>query len=81
MMRVYGYIDYVRKGGHADIAKEYELPSLPFLYGNISYRSFQGVSIEYYPYHNVMVRSDFTFGDVSYSGENSSLKIMVKYGI
>ena len=80
-LRIGGYVDFVRKGGRADIAKQYECPSLPFLYGNVYHRALQDVFFEYSPYHNILLRGDLTFGDIQNSGENTNWKLLLKYGI
>jgi hypothetical protein len=79
-LQVQAYLDYTRKGGHANIERQYELPSLPFLYGEVTYHVIQGVSFEYFMYRDLSVHADFNVGDIRYSGENSSWKIALQYG-
>jgi len=50
------YYDYVRKGGLADVAYEYQLPSLPFLYGTVERRTVYGFSGQYEVYYDLKVR-------------------------
>ena len=56
------YYDYVRKGGLTDIAHQYQLPSMPFLYGNVDRRTVYGFSGQYEVYYDLKVR---VFGEYS----------------
>lgn len=79
-LRVNGYLDYVRKGGRTDVTRQYELPSLPFLYGEVSHRFLKNISIEYRLLRDLTIKGDATVGDIQYSGENSNWKLTFQYG-
>jgi hypothetical protein len=73
------YYDYVRKGGLTNIEHQYELPSMPFLYGNVDRRTVYGFSGQYEVYYDLKVR---VFGEYSSQRAEKVLGgIALSYGL
>jgi hypothetical protein len=76
------FYNYVRHGGKADISKQYELPSLPFLYGDVSRVTDFGGSIRYNYFNDLYVRLNAQYNSAGlYGGDNYMFRINIGYGI
>ncbi|HTX17207.1 MAG TPA: capsule assembly Wzi family protein [Bacteroidota bacterium] len=75
------YYDYVRRGGMTDVERQYELPSLPFLYGNIERASLKGFAIRYEYLHDLTLVSDFHWQNPYLNGGHYNLALTLEYGL
>ncbi|MGA7160774.1 MAG: capsule assembly Wzi family protein [Bacteroidota bacterium] len=75
------YYDYVRRGGMTDVQKEYELPSLPFLYGQVERATIKGAAVTYEPLHDLIAKCDL-FWQNPYTTSNSfNVRLTLEYGL
>jgi hypothetical protein len=78
---VSGYFDYARRGGKAGVEKQYELPSLPFLYGNVERTTIKGASIQYEYFHDLVGKCDFYWRNPYISSGSFQIEATVEYGL
>jgi hypothetical protein len=76
------FYNYVRHGGKTDIAKQYELPSLPFLYGEVSRVTDYGFSIQYKYMNDLYIKVLGQYNSMGlFGGDKYMLRVNAGYGI
>ncbi len=78
---VSAFYDYVRRGGETDVQKQYELPSLPFLYGDVQRVTAKGIGIQYEYIHDLVGRCDFSWQNPYISRPSFQIEVTVEYGL
>ena len=75
------YYDYVRRGGMTDVQREYESPSLPFLYGQVQRTTIKGASMTYEPLHDLITKCDFYWQNPYTTSSAFNVQLTVAYGL
>ena len=75
------YYDYVRRGGKTDVTRQYQLPSLPFLYGDVQRITTKGVNIRYEYMHDLVGKCGFYWQNPYIMGNSFNVELTVDYGL
>ncbi len=78
---VSAFYDYVRRGSKTDVQKEYELPSLPFLYGDVQRGTTKGFSIRYEYFHDLVGKCDFYWQNPYIDNTSFNFSVTIDYGL
>ncbi|OGU67832.1 MAG: hypothetical protein A3H45_11730 [Ignavibacteria bacterium RIFCSPLOWO2_02_FULL_55_14] len=87
-VRLSAWYEAVRKGGGADVALQYQLPSLPFLYGPVRTEHSIGIAAVYQPVRDVFLdvraRTFRTANEATPAlehGEKPEITVGLRYGL